>query len=131
MATLRLHLFESVYDWIVDNGHTPYVLVSATLDGVVVPGEHIQDDRIILNIHPRSIDRLTTTEVGLEFMARFNGRSRKIIVPAEALMALYARETSEGVVFQGDSVVTEILAEKPVARESVSKPQGPNLTLVK
>lgn len=131
MATLRSQLFDSVYTWILDQDMTPYILVDATLDDVSVPREHIQDGRIILNIHPRSIDHLYFDEHGLGFSARFNGTSREILVPTAALMALYTRESNQGIVFQGDSVATELVSDTPATSEPEKKPQRPQLTLVK
>lgn len=130
MQTLRTILFDSVYTWILDNDLTPYVLVDASGETVSVPREHVHDDRIILNIHPRSIDGLMASDEGLSFMARFDGRSRPIVVPADALMALYSRETNQGVVFQGDSIAIEMITEEPEAAPEKT-PRRPQLTLVK
>jgi len=131
MATLRIQLFHSVYSWILEQDYTPYILVDAAQESVAVPQEHIQDGRIILNIHPRSVDNFYVDDDGLSFNARFNGASRQIMVPAPALMALYTRETNQGVVFQGDSIATELMADAPEEPESEKKSRRPQLTLVK
>jgi len=131
MATLRIQLFNSVYSWILDQDYTPYILVDAAQEAVAVPPEHIQDGRIILNIHPRSVDNFYVDDDGLSFSARFNGTSRQIMVPATALMALYTRETNQGVVFQGDSIATELMTDAPDEPESEKKSRRPQLTLVK
>lgn len=129
MATLRVQLFHSVYAWILEQDFTPYILVDAEPEAVVVPQEHVQDGRIILNIHPRSVDNFYIDDDGLSFSARFNGASRTIMIPATALMALYTRETNQGVVFQGDSIATELVSDSVPG--TGKKPGRPQLTLVK
>ena len=53
MKPQRPYLLRALYDWIVDSGEVPYILVDATVEGVVVPQEHIQDGKIVLNIGPK------------------------------------------------------------------------------
>ena len=131
MSTLRIQLFHSVYSWILEQDYTPYILVDAVNESVAIPQEHVQDGRIILNIHPRSVDNFYVDDDGLSFNARFNGASRQIMVPATALMALYTRETNQGVVFQGDSIATELVSDTPAEPENEKKSRRPQLTLVK
>ena len=43
MTSSRPYLIRALYQWIVDNGVTPYVLVDASVEGVDVPSQYIQD----------------------------------------------------------------------------------------
>jgi stringent starvation protein B len=131
MSTLRSNLFDAVYNWILDQDLTPYILVDASTESVSVPREHLRDNRIILNVHPRSISDFYLDDEVLSFSARFNGVSRSVLVPAGALMALYSRETGQGVVFQGDSVATELLSDMPTQPAPGGNTPRPRLTLVK
>lgn len=131
MNNFKSALFDSVFDWIVENDFTPYLLVDTSSELVSVPREYAQDDRIILNIHPRSVDGLTVNEDGLSFLARFNGRSRPIVVPADSMLALYARESNQGVAFHGNFMVTELLQDLPPAPEQSPRSRRPQLKLVK
>ena len=53
MKPRRPYLLRALYDWIVDSGETPNILVDAEMYGVVVPQEYVQDGQIVLNISPR------------------------------------------------------------------------------
>lgn len=130
-SSFRAALFDAVYDWILENNYTPYVLADTSYPTVSVPREYVQNDRIILNVHPRSIDGLINSEEGLNFMARFNGVSRPVVLPADSVLALYARETNQGVAFHGNFMVTELLQDLPPVPMQTPRPSRPELKLVK
>ena len=68
-----------------------------------MPAEHVQDDQIVLNIHPQSVKNL---ELGNEYImcsARFSGRPFELIIPVVSVLAVYARENGQGIVFQDES----------------------------
>ena len=54
MTANRPYLIRAIYDWIVDNELTPYLLVNADYPGVEVPQEHVNAGRIVLNISPKA-----------------------------------------------------------------------------
>ena len=58
MTSSRPYLVRAMYQWIVDNGMTPHLLVDVSVDGVQVPVEHIQNGKIILNVAPMAISSL-------------------------------------------------------------------------
>jgi stringent starvation protein B len=99
MTSSRPYLIRALYQWIVDNGVTPYILVDATLDGVDVPPQHIQDNKIILNIAPMAVQGLTLGDELISFSARFSGQSVHLTVPTSAVLAIYARENGQGMMF--------------------------------
>ncbi|HEY9201943.1 MAG TPA: ClpXP protease specificity-enhancing factor [Gammaproteobacteria bacterium] len=99
MTSSRPYLIRALYQWIVDNGVTPYILVDATLDGVDVPPQHIQDNKIILNIAPMAVQGLTLGDELISFSARFSGQSVHLAVPTSAVLAIYARENGQGMMF--------------------------------
>ena len=47
MTSNQPYLFRAIYDWIVDNGATPYVLVDATGEHVKVPPQSIQNGQFL------------------------------------------------------------------------------------
>lgn len=95
----RPYLIRAIYQWSVDNGYTPHLLVHADYPGVMVPREHVQDGRITLNISPMAIQNLGLEQEPIWFSARFSGRSFDVQVPSGAVLAIFARENGEGVVF--------------------------------
>lgn len=99
MTSSRPYLIRALYQWIVDNGVTPYILVDALVDGVDVPPQHIQDNKIILNIAPMAVQSLTLGDEVVSFNARFSGQSVNLVVPTEAVLAIYARENGQGMMF--------------------------------
>ena len=95
----RPYLIQAIYDWAVDNGYTPHILVAADYPGVTVPLQFVQDGRITLNIAPMAVQSLNLSEDPIWFSARFSGRPFEVIVPPGAVLAIFARENGEGLVF--------------------------------
>lgn len=95
----RPYLIRAIYDWSLDNGHTPQLLVAADAPGVMVPREYAQEGKIALNISPMAVQGFDPTQEPLFFSARFGGRPFEMQVPTSAVLAIYARENGEGVVF--------------------------------
>ena len=58
MTSNRPYLIRAFYDWIVDNGMTPYITVDATVEGAILPQPYVRDGQIILNISPRAVQHL-------------------------------------------------------------------------
>lgn len=108
MTSSRPYLIRALYEWIVDNGMTPLILVDATVAGVEVPQAFVENGRIILNISMTAVQGLELGDVFVSFSGRFSGAEREVIVPVTAVQAIYARETSAGMMFpdeeQGESV---------------------------
>lgn len=99
MTSSRPYLIRALYQWIVDNGVTPYILVDAEVEGVDVPAQYIQDNKIVLNIAPMAVQGLTLGDEVISFSARFSGKSVNLLVPTQAVMAIYARENGQGMMF--------------------------------
>lgn len=102
MTSSRPYLIRAMYQWIVDNGMTPHILVDAANDGVIVPEQHIQDGKIVLNIAPMAIQGLTLGDEEITFSARFGGQSHSLSVPQMSVLAIYARENGQGMMFSED-----------------------------
>lgn len=102
MTSSRPYLIRALYQWVVDNGVTPYILVDALVDGVDVPPQHIQDNKIVLNIAPMAVQGLTLGDDVISFSARFSGQSVDLVVPTEAVLAIYARENGQGMMFNDE-----------------------------
>ncbi|MGH8541614.1 MAG: ClpXP protease specificity-enhancing factor [Stenotrophobium sp.] len=95
----RPYLIRAIYDWATDNGYTPHMLVAADYPGVVVPREFVQENRITLNISPMAVQTLDLKAEPIWFSARFGGRPFDLQVPTGAVLAVFARENGEGIVF--------------------------------
>lgn len=95
----RPYLIRAIYEWCVDNGHTPHLLVAADYPGVNVPLQFVQEGRITLNLSPMAVQTLNIEDDPIWFSARFSGRPFDVIVPTGAVLAIFARENGEGLVF--------------------------------
>lgn len=104
MTSHRPYLLRALWEWIADNGMTPHLLVDATAAGVRVPPHTIKDGRVVLNIADRAVSRLEMGNDAVSFSARFAGVSHPVMVPVPAILAIYARETGQGMALPEDIV---------------------------
>ena len=93
------YLVRAFYQWIVDNGCTPYLMVDVEKAGVVVPPDYIQNGQIILNIKPDAVRDLVLGMRKITFRATFAGVEWEIYLPMTSLKAIYAMENGEGMMF--------------------------------
>ena len=99
MTSNRPYLLRAMYDWIVDNNLTPYLLVDAHFPGIEVPQEHVNAGRIVLNISPAACRGLHLENDKVLFTARFSGHAVQIFLHPNAVLAIYAKENGQGMEF--------------------------------
>jgi stringent starvation protein B len=102
MTSHRPYLLRALYEWIADNGMTPHLLVDATQPGVRVPAHTVKEGRVVLNVAERAVSRLEMDNDAVRFTARFGGVSHPVMVPIAAILAIYARETGQGMALPED-----------------------------
>jgi stringent starvation protein B len=102
MSSNRPYLLRAIYDWISDNQLTPYMLVDATRPGVRVPSQVIKNGQVVLNLAMRAVANLDLGNDSISFQARFSGVSQTIQIPVTAVLALYAQENGQGMMFPAD-----------------------------
>ncbi len=120
MISLKPYLIRAIYDWIIDNNFTPYLLVNAELEGVVVPRQYVQDGKIVLNLRPQAVQGLSLGNEDILFSARFSGKPMQVDVPIRAVLAIYAQENGKGMIFDEDGE-----DETPPPAESAPKEPAP------
>ncbi len=129
LPSRRPYLIRAIYEWTMDCGFTPYLVVAADEPGVTVPRAFVRDGRIALDIGPMAVRDLNLESDPIFFSARFGGVSQDIIVPSGAVLAIYARENGEGLMF-GEPEATP--ASAPAEPPEPPKPSGrPKLRIVK
>lgn len=128
MIPLKPFLARAIYEWIVENGLTPYLLVDATRPDVVIPRQYVQDGKIILNLNPQAVAGLVLGNQSIAFSARFGGTPMQIDVPLNAVLALYAKETGKGMVFDEEEEGDGAPPEPP---EPAPKKGRPTLKVIK
>jgi len=93
------YLLRALHEWMGDAGLTPQVIVDATVAGVDVPPEHVQEGKIVLNIGMSAVRDLQLRNDAIACTVRFGGAARELWLPMPAVLGIYARETGEGVAF--------------------------------
>lgn len=116
MTSNRPYLIRALYDWLVDNELTPYLLVDAERESVEVPSRYVEEGRIVLNVSPTAVRDLNLGNELIAFEARFGGTAFAISVPPDAVLGVYARENGKGMLFPEQE--TEESDDPP-------KPDGP------
>lgn len=99
MTSSRPYLIRAIYEWLVDNQLTPYIMVNAMMPGVSLPEAYVEDGKMILNIAPMAVRDLFMTNTEVEFDARFSGITHHIYVPIQAVLVVYAFENGRGMAF--------------------------------
>ena len=100
MTSSRPYIMRALYEWIVDSDCTPYVLVDATVEDVIVPQQFVKDGQIVLNISPSAVVDLNISNEAVSFNGRFGGVATDVFVPVLAVVGIYARENGQGMVFE-------------------------------
>ena len=99
MNSSRPYLVRALYEWIVDNDCTPHLLVNAEFPGVRVPPGYANDGQIVLNVSPSAVRNLHMDNEAVSFEGRFGGTAHSLYIPSGAMLAIYARENGQGMVF--------------------------------
>jgi stringent starvation protein B len=102
LKSRRPYLLRAIHEWICDSDCTPHIVVDAGMPGVDVPRQYIRDGKIILNVSWSATGQLEIGNDELSFSGRFGGASVLVKVPVEAVLAIYARETGQGMIFADD-----------------------------
>lgn len=131
MTSLRPYLIRSLYEWILDNGLTPYLLVDAQYRDTVVPKQFVQDGRIVLNVRPEAIQNLLLGNSQITFNARFGGVSMTVEVPVSAVLAIYAQENGKGMIFDDEDSQSPPPSFAPGGKPENNRPSRPKLKVVK
>lgn len=142
------YLFRALYEWIIDNDATPYLLVDATKANVQVPQHLVKDGQIVLNASPGAIRDWFADNSAVSFNTRFSGKAQNIYVPMNSLLAIYAQENGMGMAFpeeleddnsddesQSDSQeldpLTETIEEQKPERSAVKKEKSKKVSHLK
>ena len=139
MSSNRPYLLRAIYEWISDNGLTPYLLVDAKQGGVRVPQHAVKEGQVVLNVAMRAVAELQLGIDAVTFSARFNGVSQHVNVPMHAVLAIYAQENGQGMMFPPDATAapsgdaSSAEAASTHSGPEPNKPQrkGPQLRVVK
>ncbi len=133
MSPVKPYLIEALYRWISDNNLTPLVVADAGVKGVKVPESAIEEGKVVLNISMTATQGLVMEDDVISFSARFSGRPYLVVIPMAAVTAIYARENSQGMMFDVDPDITDEDhsddSDKPAAKQQEAKKNKKNVHL--
>ena len=117
-SSAKPYLLRALYDWCVDSGFTPHVVVR--VDGATrVPQAYVSEGQIVLNIAPYATQGLHISATDITCEARFGGVAQALFVPLANVLAIYARENGQGMAFELDAVDDDFAEDQA---ESASVP---------
>ncbi len=102
MNSSKPYILRALHEWISDNNLTPLVLVNSTHQDVQIPSGIDEDGKVVLNVSYGATKNLEIVNEGILFDARFSGVSQNLYLPMDAILAIYARENGQGMMFESD-----------------------------
>lgn len=123
-----------MYEWCLDNGYTPHLMVAVNSRTRVPPG-YVKDGEIVLNINFSATKDLLIGNEAVTFSARFSGNPFDIYVPVDAVRGIFARENGQGMFFEPEETASSTTEGEPEGPpDQPDPPSGnkkPALKLVK
>ena len=132
MTSNRPYMIRALYDWILDNRMTPYLLVNAAHPQALIPAQFVQDGKIVLNISPTAVHALVLGNERIDFDARFGGIAMDVVVPVDAVLGIYARENGRGMLFPDEEQQLDGARDTDEEPDSPKPPrERPSLKVIK
>jgi stringent starvation protein B len=122
MVSTKPYLVRAIFEWCVDQGLTPYLSVLVG-PRTRVPREFVKDGQIVLNIGPDATQELLMGNEEITFQARFNSVAFPVVVPIEAVSAIYAKENGQGMGFEAKATLD---SDKALADEEMTATDDSN-----
>ena len=121
MISTKPYLIRAIFEWCVDQGFIPYLTVAVDAN-TRVPREHVKEGQITLNVGPEAAHQLLLGNEEITFQARFNGAAFPVVVPIDAVAAIFARENGQGMAFE---VVPQSAESLDAATPAAAAPEAP------
>ena len=99
MTPKRPYLLNAIHAWLLDNNETPYISVDADGDIGSIPESAVKDGMVVLNVSPTAIESLDIGLDTMSFYCRFNGVRTSINLPMRSILAIYGKESGQGIEF--------------------------------
>ena len=99
MTPKRPYLLKAFQAWLLDNKETPYISVDADGDIGSIPESAVKDGVVVLNVSPTAIESLDIGLDAMSFYCRFNGVRTSINLPIRSILAIYGKESGQGIEF--------------------------------
>ena len=139
MLSNKPYLLRAFYQWIVESGCTPILVLDATNPRCKIPKDYIEGNEIVFNISSVAVRDLKISNDLIEFKASFSTVIHMISAPIKAILAIYAEENGEGLFLDaeegdadGDTIPIRIMDNDDISsseshKEISSAPSGTSL----
>ena len=98
-SILKPYILRATYHWCLDFGFSPCIQ-AIVCPNTRVPRDYVESGMIILNISPIATHKLDLTNNDISFTGRFAGSAMEIWVPIKNVLAIFSKETGQGVTFE-------------------------------
>lgn len=122
----------------MDSNFTPQLLINTDHPGVSIPFDRVQinDGELVLNIHEQAVNDYCYQGDEIIFKTRFSGQSFEVAIPFDAVVAVFTRESHEGLHLRAISRAeadpeTQQKEMEDTVGETTPTPGKPHLTVVK
>lgn len=99
MISTKPYLIRAIHEWCADAGFTPHLAVQVDRH-TRVPREFVKEGQIVLNVSATATHQMSMGNEEITFQTRFNGASFPVVVPVDAVLAIYAQENGQGMAFE-------------------------------
>jgi stringent starvation protein B len=123
----RPYLIRALHHWCEDSGFTPYLAVKVDAN-TQVPMAFVKDGEIVLNLGIGAVRHLAMENDYITCEGRFSGTPFRLIVPVNAVIGIFAKETGQGLVFQAEEPQSGRASDQTPTQPVAKKP---TLTIVK
>ena len=120
MTSFRSYLVDALIQWLLDNNHTPHVIVQCDLPGVDVPKEFVKDEKMVLNVSPQAVSNFSLSHESMELDARFNGVARRVKIPPGAIVGVFAKGSTVGLNLEPE--ISPVDESQPTIQEPRARP---------
>jgi stringent starvation protein B len=130
MLSIRPYLLDAYYNWIIDSGMTPYIIVNINAAGVRAPKEYAFNNELTLDISPSVVDNLVLTPQALTCSAFFDSGQWDLRLPLKSIISIFAFENDQGITFleeEGDDDSNAVIEDSSAAQQN----SAPGFRLIK
>jgi len=123
MNSSKPYIIRALHEWISDNDCTPLLLVNSKHEDIQIPSGLAKDGKVVLNISYGATKNLELINEGVLFDARFSGVSQNLFVPLDSILAIYARENGQGMMFGDSGDLPDPPKPSKKSQEKLQKPK--------
>ncbi len=100
MTSQKPYLIRAIYEWCTDNKFTPFLAIVVN-SNTNVPLDYVDDQgKMVLNIDSNATKDFIIDNNWITFVATFAGVVHNIAIPIANVIAIFAKEVSQGMQFE-------------------------------